>query len=151
MAALENISLLEIQEYYPVTESLSQLKIDAVMKHVKNVTFLEMFGFELSTKIFSGDIEDSASSEFMGFRKFVAMNIARQQVEETYIHTNAGLKAINQSNWTSPTAMTKNTTLMQLNNAVESQFVEAKKVLRLLDETPANTYTPYSSFKIEKV
>lgn len=151
MAAINTILLAEIQEYYPVSESLSQSKIDAVMKHVKNVTFLEMFGFDLSTRIFSGEIEDSASSEFMGFRKFVALCIARQQVEETYVHTTAGLKAINQPNWSSPTAQTKNTTLMQLNNAVEAQFVEAKKVLRTDGETPANTYAPYSSFEIHKI
>lgn len=151
MAAIENITLVEIQEYYPVTESLSRLKIDAVMKHVKNVTFLEMFGFDLSTRIFSGAVEDSASDQFMGFRKFVAMCIARQQVEETYIHTNAGLKAINQPNWSSPTAMTKNTTLTQLNNAVEAQFVEAKKILKADNETPANNYAPYSSFEIHKI
>jgi len=151
MAVINNISLTEIQEYYPITESLSQLKIDAVMKHVKNVTFLEMFGFELSTKIFDGTIADSASDAFMGFRKFVAMCIARQQVEETYVHTNAGLKAINQPNWSSPTAMTKNTTLLQLNNAVEAQFIEAKKVLNTLDEKPANTYEPYSAFQIDRI
>jgi hypothetical protein len=151
MAAIENITLAEIQEYYPVSESLSQLKIDAVMQHIKNVTFLEMFGFEISTKIFDGTIADSASAAFMGFRKFVAMCIARQQVEETYVHTTAGLKAINQPNWSSPTAATKNTTLMQLNNAVEAQFIEAKKVLKLLDKTPTNDYDPYSSFQIDKI
>jgi hypothetical protein len=151
MAAIENITLAEIQEYYPVSESLSQLKIDAVMQHIKNVTFLEMFGFEISTKIFDGAIADSASAAFMGFRKFVAMCIARQQVEETYVHTTAGLKAINQPNWSSPTAATKNTTLMQLNNAVEAQFIEAKKVLKLLDKTPTNDYDPYSSFQIDKI
>lgn len=151
MAVIENILLTEIQEYYPVSESLSQAKIDAVMKHVKNVTFLEMFGFEISTKIFDGTIANSESSAFMGFRNFVAMCIARQQVEETYIHTTAGLKAINQPNWSSPTAMTKNATLMQLNNAVESQFIEAKKILTGLNETPANTYEPYSSFQIDRI
>jgi hypothetical protein len=151
MPVIENITLAEIQEYYPVTDSLSQLKIDTVMKHVKNVTFLEMFGFDLSTRIFDGTIADSASAEFMGFRKFVAMCIARQQVEETYVHTNAGLKAVNQPNWSSPTVMTKNTTLMQLNNAVEAQFVEAKKILKTDGETPTNNYAPYSSFEIHKI
>lgn len=151
MAVINNILLTEIQEYYPVSESLSQAKINAVMKHVKNVTFLEMFGFEISTKIFDGTIADSANDTFMGFRKFVAMCIARQQVEETYVHTTAGLKAINQPNLSSPTAATKNTTLMQLNNAVEAQFIEAKKILTGLDEKPTNTYEPYSSFQIDRI
>lgn len=151
MAVIDNITLAEIQEFYPVTKSLDQEKINTLMKHIKNVTFLEMFGFGISTKIFDGTIANSDNGNFVGFRKFVAMCIARQQVEETYIHTNAGLKAINQPNWSSPTVMTKNTTLLQLNNAVESQFLEAKKVLSLLNETPSNSYEPYSSFKIDKI
>lgn len=151
MAVINDIHVLELQEFYPVTESLAQKKINDVMNNVKNVMFLEMFGFSISKKIFSGDIDDSANDDFMGFRKFVALCIAANFCEETYIHTNAGLKAINQPNWSSPTAATKNTTLIKLNNAIEAQFLEAKKVLNTLDEKPANTYEPYSSFIITRV
>ena len=151
MAVIDTILVSEIQKFYPVTDSLSQKKIDESMNFVKNVTFLQMFGFEISTKIFAGTIADSANANFMGFRKFVAMCIAGQFCEETFIHTNAGLKVINQPNWSSPTAAAKNTTLMKLNNAIEVQFIEAKKVLNTLAETPANTYEAYSSFQIDKV
>lgn len=151
MAVIENILAAEIKEFYPVTDSLSQNKINETMNNVKNVMFLQMFGFSISTKIFSGDIVDSADDNFMGFRKFVALCIAANFCEETYIHTNAGLKAINQPNWSSPTAMTKNTTLIKLNNAIEVQFIEAKRVLNALEEKPANTYEPYSSFEIHKI
>lgn len=151
MAAISTILVSEIQAFYPVTDSLSQHKIDESMNFVKNVTFLQMFGFEISTKIFAGTIEDSSNANFMGFRKFVAMCIAGQFCEETFIHTNAGLKAINQPNWSSPTASAKNTTLMKLNNAIEVQFIEAKKALSTLAETPANTYEAYSSFQIDKI
>lgn len=151
MAAITTIALAEIQEYYPVTASLSQAKIDENMKHVKNITFMQMFGVAISDKIFAGTIADSANENFIGFKKFVALCIAGNLVEETYVHTNAGLKAINQPNWSSPTAMAKNTTLMKINNAIEAQFVEAKKVLALLAETPANKYEGYSSFQIDKI
>lgn len=151
MAEINTILVSEIQGFYPVTDSLSQKKIDESMNFVKNVTFLQMFGFEISAKIFAGAIEDSAGVSFMGFRKFVAMCIAGQFCEETFIHTNAGLKAINQPNWSSPTASAKNTTIMKLNNAIEVQFIEAKKVLNTLAETPANTYEAYSSFQIDKI
>lgn len=151
MAAIDTILVSEIQKFYPVTDSLSQKKIDESMNFVKNVTFLQMFGFEISTKIFAGTIVDSANANFMGFRKFAAMCIAGQFCEETFIHTNAGLKVINQPNWSSPTAAAKNTTLMKLNNAIEVQFIEAKKVLNTLTETPANTYEAYSSFQIDKI
>jgi hypothetical protein len=151
MAAINTILVTELQEFYPVTDSLSQNKIDSAMKHVKNVTFLEMFGRAISTKIFDGTVADSIGEDFLGFRGFVALCIAAQFCEETYIHTNAGLKAINQPNWSSPTAMTKNTTLIKLNNAIESQLVEAKKILKLLSETPTDTHEPYSSFQIDRI
>lgn len=151
MAVIDTILVSEIQKFYPVTDSLSQKKIDESMNFIKNVTFLQMFGFEISTKIFAGTIADSANANFMGFRAFVAMCIAGQFCEETFIHTNAGLKAINQPNWSSPTAAAKNTTLMKLNNAIEVQFIEAKKVLNTLAETPANAYEAYSSFQIDKI
>lgn len=151
MVAIENIAVAEIQEFYPVTDSLSQHKIDEVANQVKNLTFLEMFGAEISKKIFDGTIADSASTTFIGFRKFVCLCIAGNFCEETFIHTNAGLKAINQPNWSSPTAMTKNTTLIKINNVIEAQFREAKKILRDSSQEPKNDFAPYSSFQIDKI
>lgn len=151
MAEIKDILLSEVQEFYPVTDSLSQSKIDLAMRHVKNVVFLEMFGFEISSKIFDGTIEDSTSAEFMGFRNFVAINIAAYFAGEVYTHTNAGLKSITQPNWGNPSKQDKNTTVMPLSNAVEAQFLEAKKVLKLLDEKPNNSYEPYSSFQIDRI
>lgn len=148
---IDTIVLAEIKEFYPVTDSLSQAKIDDVMRHVKNVIFLEMFGFSLTAKIFSGGISDSAGDEFMGFRNFVALNIAAYFANEVYTHTNAGLKSISQPNWSNPTKQDKNTTIMAINDAVTAQFIEAQKVLNELDEKPANNYAPYSSFQIHKI
>lgn len=151
MAAIENITVSELQAFYPVTDSLSDHKINEAMNQVKNLTFLEMFGAELSKKIFDGTIPDSATTEFIGFRKFVCLCMAGNFCEETYIHTNAGLKAINQPNWSSPTAMTKNTTLIKINNVIEAQYREAKKILRASDQEPKNDFAPYSSFQIDRI
>lgn len=151
MAVIENIAVAEIKKFYPVTSSLSREKIDEFMTFVQNIIFMQMFGTNITTRIFSGAIADQVSADFIGFRALVSMCIAGQLCEETYIHTNAGLKAINQPNWSSPTAMTKNTTLIKLNNAIEIQFIEAKKLLQTADETPANSYAPYSSFQIDKI
>lgn len=134
-----------------MTNSLSQAKIDDVMRHVKNVIFLEMFGFSITKRIFTGDIGDSADDAFMGFRNFTALNIAAYFANEVFTHTNAGLKAISQPNWGSPTKQEKNTTTMPLNDAVTAQFIEAQKVLKLLEAEPINNYAPYSSFQIEKL
>lgn len=151
MAAIENITAAEIKKFYPVTNSLSQDKIDTFMTFVQNIIFMQMFGTDITTRIFAGAIADQTTVNFIGFRALVSMCIAGQLCEETYIHTNAGLKAINQPNWASPTAATKNTTLIKLNNAIEVQFVEAKKILRTATETPSNVYDPYSSFQIHKI
>jgi len=151
MPGINNISIAEIQEYYPVTDSLSQAKIDKYMKYVKNVTFMQMFGLSVSTKIFDGIIEDSLSEDFIGFRDFVAMCIASRFCEEIYVHTNAGVKAINQPNWSTPKASEKNSDLLDLRNAIEKQFVEAKKILCTLDEKPDNDYQAFSAFEIERV
>ena len=151
MAVIDTITVAEIKKFYPVTASLSQAKIDEFMAYVQNIAFLQMFGMSITTRIFSGAIADQGGNDFIGFRLFVAMCIAGQLCEETYIHTNAGLKAINQPNWSSPTAAAKNTTLIKLNNAIELQFLEAKKLLQAESETPANIYAPYSSFQIDKI
>jgi hypothetical protein len=148
---IATILVSELKVFYPVTDSLSQAKIDEFVNNVRNVIFMQMFGYAIANKIFAGTIEDSATDNFMGFRKFTALCTATQFAEETFIHTNAGLKIINQPNWGSPTAQTKNTTLMKLNNAIEVQFLEAKSILKAGDETPANDYVPYSSFEIEKI
>jgi len=145
------ILLSEIKKFYPVTDSLAQDKIDTVMSHVKNVIFLQMFGFSISTKIFTGDIADSADAAFMGFRNFVALNIAAYFAGEVFTHTNAGLKAINQPNWSTATKADKNTTVMPLSDAVTAQFIEAQKILQALDDEPVNKFAPYSSFEIHKI
>jgi len=151
MAAIENITVAEIKKFYPVTNSLTQDKIDTFMTFVQNIIFMQMFGADISTRIFAGTIADGTSVNFIGFRALASMCIAGQLCEETYVHTNAGLKAINQPNWSSPTAQAKNTTLIKLNNAIEVQFIEAKKILQTASEKPTNTYEPYSSFQIDKI
>lgn len=148
---IENIQVAELKKFYPVTDSLAQQKINEFVDLVQNVIFLQMFGYEITNKIFSGDIADSADVEFMGFRKFTALCTATQFAEEVYIHTNAGLKAINQPNWTSTSVQTKNPTLLKLYNAIEAQFIVAKEILKTADETPANNYSQYSSFDIERI
>jgi hypothetical protein len=148
---ISTILLAEVKKFYPVTDSLSQDKIDTVMNHVKNVIFLQMFGFDISNKIFTGDIVDSAATTFMGFRNFVALNIAAYFAGEVFTHTNAGLKAINQPNWATATKTDKSTTVMPLSDAVTAQFIEAQKVLQTLGDEPVNTFAPYSSFEIHRI
>ena len=148
---IENLTLSELKEFYPVTDSLTQNKIDELTNFIRTNTFLSMFGLEISTKIFSGDIPNSENTSFIGFRKFVSLCIVGQLIEDTFIHTNAGLKVINQPNWTSPRVAEKNNTLMKVNNAIEGQFVEAKKILVSLGFISENKYVGYSAFNIERI
>lgn len=148
---INSIVLAEVKEYYPVTDSLSQAKIDDAMRHVKNVIFLQMFGFSITAKIFSGDIVDSANDDFMGFRLFVALNIAAYFAGEVYTHTNAGVKAITQPNWQNPTKQERNSSVLPINDAVTAQFIEAQKILQAVDQEPINNYVPYSGIEIHRI
>lgn len=146
-----DISLLEVQEFYPLTDSLSQAKINLIAKSVKNNTFLQMFGLSISNKIFDETIADSKNNNFIGFRKFIALCIVSQLVEDSFVHTNAGLKMINQQNWNSPKVNEKTNPLNKINATIENQFIEAKKVLILLGEISENKYKSYGTIKIEKI
>lgn len=148
---INNISISEIKEFYPVTDSLTQNRINELMSFVKMNTFLSMFGLEISTNIFAGIIVNSESASFVGFRKLVSLCIVGQLIEDTFTHTNAGLKIINQQNWQSPKVSEKNNTLMKINNAIENQFQEAKLILTTLGYIPENKYAGYSSFQIDKI
>lgn len=151
---INSIGLGEIKAYFPVTSSLTQDKIDENMNYVRNITFMEMFGVDITSRIFSGDIAEpdlTENKDFIGFRKFVALCIAANFAEESHIHTNAGLKLINQPNWSSPKAQDKVTTLVKLNNAIEKQFQAAKRILESDAEKPDNDYDGYSSFNFERI
>ena len=149
---MDILLLSDIKEFYPVTDSLSQQKINDWTNFVKNTTFLEMFGLAISNKIFAGTIEDSANDNFVGFRKFTALCVTGLLLEDSFIHTNAGLKMVGQfRSWTEPKMQDKNNPLMKINNTIENQFIEAKKVLAIIDEKPLNKYAGYSAFKIEKI
>ena len=146
---IETILISELKEFYPITDSVSQGKIDTQMGFVKNVTFLQMFGLAISTKIFSGDIDDSASADFIGFRKFVALCIVGNLIEDSFVHTNAGLKIVSQNGWQSPKTNEKSNPLNKISNTIENQFVEAKKILMLLEEIPKNKYVGYGTFEVK--
>ena len=148
---IETILISELKEFYPITDSVSQGKIDTQMGFVKNNTFLQMFGLAISTKIFSGDIDDSASADFIGFRKFVALCIVGNLIEDSFVHTNAGLKIVSQNGWQSPKTNEKSNPLNKISNTIENQFVEAKKILMLLEEIPKNKYVGYGTFNIERI
>jgi hypothetical protein len=75
---INTITVAEIKKFYPVTNSLAQAKIDEFMTFVQNIIFLQMFGKDITTRIFSGEILDQADNNFIGFRDFVAMCIAGQ-------------------------------------------------------------------------
>jgi hypothetical protein len=148
---MTDITLSEVQEYYPLTDSLSQGKINLVAKSVKNNTFLQMFGLSISNRIFDGTIPNSDDENFIGFRKFIALCIVGQLVEDSFIHTNAGLKMVSNTNWTTPKVNEKTNPLNKINTTIESQFIEAKRVLCDLGEISKNKYAGYASFKIEKI
>lgn len=148
---MPTITLADIKTFYPVTDSLSQQKIDDLTNFIKFNTFIQMFGLANTNEIFSQAIPDSVTLDFIGFKKFVSLCIVGQLIEDTFVHTNAGLKIVGQPQWSSPRVSEKNNTLVKINNTIENQFIEAKKILTTLGKIPANTYAGYSSFRVDKV
>jgi len=148
---MPTITLADIKTFYPVTDSLSQQKIEDLTNFIRFNTFIQMFGLANTNEIFSQTIPDSVTLDFIGFKKFVSLCIVGQLIEDTFVHTNAGLKIVGQPQWTSPRVAEKNNTLVKINNTIENQFIEAKKVLTILGKIPANTYAGYSSFRVDKI
>ena len=146
-----DLTIAEIKEYYPVTDSLTQAKINDLTKFVKNNIFIQMFGLAISKEIFDLTILDSASVNFIGFRKFLSLCVANELIKNSYIHTNAGLKIVNQQNWQTPTMQQKVAPLNDLSATIENQFLEAKKILVILGKISNNEYQSYGSFKIIKI
>lgn len=144
---ITNITLAEIQKYYPLSNSVTQEKINVLTNQVRNVIFLQMFGLKNTNDIFNEVVPNSENDTFIGFRNFIAMNIVRQQLEEVHTHTTAGLKAINQPNWSSPTMKEKSYTIIQLSDVITLQQIEASKILNV----KKSNYLPYSSIKIHKI
>lgn len=126
---------------------MTQDQINNLTNNVRNIVFLKMFGLKLTNDIFNDVIQNSESDTFVGFRNFIAMNVVRQQLESVYTHTTAGLKAINQPNWSSPKMQEKQYDITMLSDAITLQLIEANKVLGI----KKNDYEPYSSIKITSI
>lgn len=148
---MQPISITELQEFYPLTNSLTQDKINIITNTVKNTIFLQMFGLSISTKIFDGTISNNETVNFFGFRKFVSLCVACQLIEDSFIHTNAGLKIINQQNWSSPKVNEKSNALNKISQTVEQQLVEAKKILTELGFISEDKFKSFGTFEIKRI
>jgi len=146
-----NLFINEIKEFYPVTDSLTQVKIDDLTNFVKNNIYVQMFGLAISNEIFNQIITDNATVNFIGFKKFTALCVANELIKNNYVHTNAGLKIVNQQNWQTPRLNEKVSVLNDLSATIENQFVEAKKILVLLNKITNNKFQSYGSFKITAI
>lgn len=148
---ITTILLSELKDFYPVTDSISQDKINAQMMFVKNNTFIQMFGLKIASKIFNEIIPNSENENFVGFRKFIALCIVNQLIEDAFTHTNVGLKIVNLPNWQTPKTSEKTNTLNKITNTIENQFVEAKKILIDLGEIPNNNFRGYGTFNVVRI
>ena len=145
------ITITQIKQYYPVTDSLQQTKINDYTNFVKHNIFVAMFGLAISNEIFNGTIVNSKNVDFVGFTNLVAICVANELIKNLTVHTNAGLKIVNQPNWQALNVAQKQTKVNDLSGLIENQFLEAKKVLVTLGKITTNKFQNYGSFKIEKL
>ena len=151
MTAITTPTAIEIREFYPVSKSIPTDKLEEVFNHVKNITFLEMFGFLNSAKIISGEIPDNSSASFIGFQKFTALCCAYEIMRDPLVSTNFGTKIIDRQGTINPTNNQKSITLIPLEKAISTHYRTA--ISKLLDfgcgEVP--NWGGYFSYKIHKL
>jgi hypothetical protein len=149
--AINNILITEVQEFYPVTSSMTAVEIQSHTDYVRTNIFVKKFSYKNAELIFDQTIPDSASDVFIGFRKLVCLCIAFRLIENTYKHTNSGLKTINHPSWQSPKTSEKHQETNELNDVMQIHFVEADKVMVALGYVDNKPYNGNYGIKIDKI
>lgn len=142
----------ELNKFYPVSESIPDDKREQLKNYVENHIFLKMFTYAITSQIMSGDIPDSATDNFMGFQKFLALCCAYEHERDPLTSTNFGSKIINRSNVISPSNEQKRITLQDLEDTISLQLREAYKVLSVSKcAGTLPTWSGYFSYKISRL
>lgn len=142
----------ELQQFYPISESIDDDKREQLKNYVENHMFLKMFGYEAMTNIMSGDIPDSSSVSFIGFQKFLALCCAYAHERDPLISTNLGARIPVRGNVKNPSNEEKRITLQDIEDTISVHLRQAMKVLG--DSKCAGTlpsWGGYFSYKISRL
>lgn len=142
---------IELREFYPVSLSLPDLKREELFNYVKNILFVEMFGFEAATKIASGTISNSASDKFIGFQKFTALCCAYQEIKDPLVSTNFGAKIIDRQGAINPSNNQKSISLIPLEQAISAHYRVALTIICNTNCKDVPNWGGYFSYKISKL
>lgn len=148
--ALLTPTISELKEFYPTSASLTQERINDVSAYVKNHLFLKMFGFEVTEKIFKGEIQNGNSEKFIGFQKLYNLCVAYQQEKDPLMSTNFGSKIISRQNVTDPSNNQKSIILIDLEQTIAIHQRNALLYLGQKCNEKINNIG-YFSYKISKI
>lgn len=151
MAALTTPSPEEIREFYPVSISIPLSKLEEVFNHVKNILFLEMFGFQASTQIIDGTISGAPTTTFIGFQKFAALCCAYEIMRDPLVSTNFGAKIIDRTGAINPTNNQKSITLIPLEKAIATHYKLGLSLVGTFGCQGVPTWGGYFSYKVYRL
>ena len=151
MAALTIPTISQIKDFYPVSASLPNEKIEEFSTYVVNHMWVKMFGYEAANKIVDGTIPDSTSSTFLGFQKFYALCVAYQTIKDPLVSTNFGAKIVNRTGVLNPSNNEKSIILIEVEGTISAHYAEALKVINSTNCGNVPTWSGYFSYSIDRL
>lgn len=141
----------QLREFYPVSTSLPEQKIEELFNYVCNILFVDMFGYSATKQIIDGDIPTDESADFIGFQKFVALCCAYQEVRDPLVSTNFGAKIIDRQGSINPSNQQKGITLIPLEKAISTHYKIALRLLNTYSCKDLPEWGGYYSYKITRL
>jgi hypothetical protein len=151
MPALTTPTAAELNKFYPISESIPDKKREELANYVQNHMFVRMFGYEAATKISDGTIPDSASAEFLGFQKFLALCCSYREIKDPLVSTNFGAKIIDRQGSINPTNNQKSITLIEIENTISIHYKEAYSIVVRSKCSGVPSWGGYFSYKVSKL
>jgi hypothetical protein len=141
----------ELREFYPVSLSLPDLKREELFNYVKNILFVEMFGFEAANRITNGTILNSESPSFIGFQKFTNLCCAYQEIKDPLVSTNFGSKIIDRQGSINPNNNQKSISLIPLEQVISNHYKVALSIIGNTNCKNVPNWGGYFSYKISRL
>jgi len=151
MAALTTPTIAQIKDFYPVSASMPDTKIEEFSTYVVNHMWVKMFGYEAANKILDGTIPDSASTTFLGFQKFYALCVAYQSIKDPLVSTNFGAKVINRTGVLNPSNNDKSITLIEIEGTISTHYKKALSVIKDTNCGNVPTWSGYFSYSVSRL
>lgn len=151
MPALSTPTTEQLREFYPVSQSLPDLKRQELFNYVCNHILIKMFGFEASQQIKDGVIPDSGGSNFIGFQKFINLLCAYQEIKDPLVSTNFGAKIIDRQGSVNPSNQQKSIPLIDIEGTISAHYRIALGIVGKTDCKGVPSWGGYFSYTTSRL